>query len=547
MRRVYKFGLLPPVEGLAIVRDQLRAAREYRNDLVAIERGRRYALRLVDDTPEVRAAESDVRAATTSARREAIAKLRHARKAAREANAEELARVQELDEAIRRDARALTRCFWGTYLDIEAAHQQSRSAPLYGDDAVTPNDPAFVHPRADGMFDGQVGIQIQASKPMRSSDVWSAHDSRVRIEPAPAFASTTDKHGRPRNTKGRKGLLALRVGSDGRAPIWARWPIWVHREIPHAAQIKWVRVSVHLHGPHERWSCEITVDDPTPLAHTLDTSLTGAVVVQWCWEAYGDDTIRVARWSDTLGGSGEVLLPGEIVRGIVKADGIRAVRDKLAEEARPAIGKAIAACTERMPPWLARAAEWVPLTKSPIRLHDLLRRWTNERIDACRDGYELLRVWADRDAHLWEYETGARRNALGWRRDVYRVLARRWSERYRTVLLSDQDLSREARWGEEGTARFRAACDELRGALRNAFGEECAVDSRWRDAAAEDDARDWCERTRDAWMAGGARGDGRFAERKEKTGNAWAARKAKKLAKVSPEVTARDAIGNRAT
>ena len=39
--RVYRYGCLPPIEGVDVVRAQLRAAHDYRNDLVAIERGRR--------------------------------------------------------------------------------------------------------------------------------------------------------------------------------------------------------------------------------------------------------------------------------------------------------------------------------------------------------------------------------------------------------------------------------------------------------------------------------------------------------------------------
>lgn len=546
-RRVYQFGLRPPVEGAAIVREQLRAAREYRNDLVAIERGRRHALRQVDDTLDVREAAAVALAATRSTRKQAIATLRDARKSARAAHPEELARIQALDEEICRGARALTAAYWGTYLDVEASHQQARSAPLYGDDAVTPSDPQFVHGRADGLFDGQLGIQIQTTKPLTAADAWGAEDTRFRLEPAPAFASEFDKQGRMRNRKrGRKAILSLRVGSDGRQPVWARWPAWIHREIPHAAQIKWVRVSVRLHGPHERWTCEVTVDDPAPMVRTLDRGLAGAIAVEWSWDVLEDDAIRVASWADTLGVRGEVVLSGEVVKGIIRADGIRAVRDMLAEHERPRIGRAIAECREPMPLWLARAGQWIPLSKSVIRLHDLLRRWTTERVDSARPAYELLLAWAERDEHLWQYETGSRRGALGWRRDIYRVLARRWAETYRHALLSDQDLSREARWGDEGTARFRSATNELRDAMCNAFGDEDAIMARWRDAPSEQDERIWCERTRDAWIAGGARGDGRFAIRKEKTANAWAARKAKKKAKAADGDGARDAAGNAA-
>ena len=539
--RVYRFGCRPPTEGLAEVRAQLRAAREYRNDLVAIERGRRHALRAIDmSSPDVLDAEAVVRAATKSSRATAIAALRAARKHARAEHADDLARIAALDKSICRDARDLTSCFWGSYLDVEAAHRQARSAPFYEDDAVTPSDPSFVYARADGLAEGQVGIQIQSTKPLATAGAWQAEDTRVRLEPAPAFANELDQHGRPRNTRGRKAILSLRVGSDGRAPVWARWPIWLDREVPDAAQWKWVRVSVRLHGPHERWSCEITVDDRAPTARSLDASLTGAVAVEWCWDVLDGDVMRVAAWADTLGQSGEVLLPARIATGLHKASGIRSVRDMITEEARPRISRAIVESRDHLPLWLARAGQWVAISKSSIRLHDLLRTWQDAMFDGARDAYDLLLTWAQRDSHLWEYETGMRRGAQGQRTDVYRVLARQWAGRYKRVLLSDQDLSREARWGDAGEARFRAACDDLRSALRNAFGDEDAIMSRWRDEPGEEEERAWCERTRDAWMAGGARGDGRFAERKEKVANAWAARKAKSAAKRAAEGTARE-------
>ena len=548
--RVYQFGLRGPIDGEPIVRAQLRAAREYRNDLVAIERGRRSALRAIDSAdPAVVEAEEIVRVATTSTRKEAIAALRAARKAVREKAESDLAAILEREKSILRDARALTSCFWGSYLDIESAHRQARSAPLYEDDAVTPHNPRFVHARTDGLFEGQIGIQIQSSRPLQTGDVWRADDSRVRLERIQAFASAVDAHGRPRKSTlgkcGRKAVLALRVGSNGREPVWARWPIWVHREIPDAAMWKWVRVSVRLHGTHERWSCEITVDDPAPLARILDTSLDGAIAVEWSWDVLDEDAIRVATWADSRGERGDVILPGRIANGFAKADSIRAVRDMIANETRPKIAEAITR-SGATAHWLARAGNTLPLWRSHTRMHDLLRHWTAVRCDLARDAYEMLLAWSDRDNHLWDYETGLRRSAMRQRIDIYRVLARQWSQAYRTVLLSDQDLSREARWGDEGTARFRAGCSDLRSALRNAFGPEDSVDSRWRDKPDDEDERSWCERTRDAWTSGGARGDGRFAERKEKTTNAWAARKAKKKPTPSANESAREAHSARA-
>jgi hypothetical protein len=532
MRKVYQFGLLAPTEGADAVRLQLRAAHEYRNDLVAIERGRRHALRAVDDTPEVREATELVKVATKSNRKAAVSKLRDARKAARDLAKDELARIQSLDELIRRDARDLTSCYWGTYLSIEAAHQQARSAPLYDMDAVTPSDPRFVRgpylgreafDKSDSrsqwwLGDGQVGIQIQGG--MSTAEALSGSDSRVRLVLGP-----------PQHRGRRYGTLWLRVGSNGKAPIWAKWPIKTHREVPSSASWKWVRVSAHRDGMRERWTVEITIDDSAPLPRSLDKDLTGAVAIEWEWSQVDGAGIRVARWADDHGQTGEIVLPERVVTGIRKPDGIRAVRDMIANEFRPKLARAILECKEPLPRWLMDAARTMHLWKSMDRFHALVMRWRRERCNVARAAYELLDAWAERDTHLYEYEAGARGEALLERREFYRLIAAKWSRQYRNVLLSDQDLSREARWGDESDVRFTAGIYALRGALRNAFGEDDTIESRWRDDPSENDERLWSERTRDAWIAGGARGDGRFAEKKMKTVNAWAYRKAKKKEK----------------
>lgn len=132
MRRVYRFGLRGPSEGLGTVRAQLRAAHTYQNQLIEIERARRWALRQLDDTPEVREAIEIVKAWTKSTRKAAVSALRDARKSARATRYARvlLALVAKWDRRVRREARARTSCFWGSYLDIEARHVQARQAPL---------------------------------------------------------------------------------------------------------------------------------------------------------------------------------------------------------------------------------------------------------------------------------------------------------------------------------------------------------------------------------------------------------------------------------
>ena len=84
MIRVYQFALRPPVENEPLARAQLLAAHSYRNQHVAIERGRRWAVRLCEASEEVDEAVALVQSATKSTRKDALKDLRalspHARK-----------------------------------------------------------------------------------------------------------------------------------------------------------------------------------------------------------------------------------------------------------------------------------------------------------------------------------------------------------------------------------------------------------------------------------------------------------------------------------
>lgn len=545
MRRVYQYGLLPPTENGGLVREQIRAAHDYANDLTAIERGRRWALRQVDDTPAVEEAVELLKAATKSGRAVAVAALWRARKDARDAAEDELARIKELDESIRRDARALTMAHWGTYLGVEAAHMQARQAPLYGDDLVTPSDPRFVRwtgvrPAGSrvGMLpesgEGQIGVQLQKGAP--TSDVLRCDDTRVRLEMVPLPPSASR-----RMTQRRHAVLWLRVGSEGRAPVWAKFPLLYHRAVPDAAVWKWVRVSLRHEGRRERWSAEITVDDPSPRPRDQDRELSGVVAVEWEWSPT-DEGIRVARWCDSRGGKGEWILPKRISDGIRAPDGHRAVRDGNLNVARPGIVGALRAPEEKsLPAWLAVELSTMHLWVSPQRWHRLHRRWHEEAPRVAPVALAMLDEWVRRDRHLWDYESGMRSQCIGQRRDWYRCLAAKLARTYKTAILSDQNLSREARWGPDADVRQTAGVYTLRVAMRNAFGLD-ALDGKW--VKAPEAPESWCERARDAYLAGGARAEAMIAKRKEGTTNAWSARKAKAAERRAQKETVRIVVSS---
>lgn len=606
--RVYQFRLDPPTQGEREVRMQLASAHRYRNDLVAIERGRRAALRAVHDVPEVLEAEAVLRDATRSTRRAAVKALwdarrqaekrastadetapdlaaalaavaalpadckpairsaaRRALKVARAAAGDELARISLLDEEIRRGARELATCHWGTYLSVEASADQARKAPLYADDHRTPAEPRFLRGGANRYVPeddarsvwwcrpSQVGMHVQG-RVCRTSDALSGRDAWVRLE-------DVEPIDRPKaHQQVRRATLALRIDRD----TWARWPIRIHRELPDAAHWSWVRVSCRPQQGafgRERWSVEITLDDPARPARELSASqLRGALAVELCWSPPGDDgSMLVGRWLDSDGQRGELRLPRKLVRGLGEVPaGIQSVRDLVLNEMRPKLARALRECGEPLPAWLSRACATLNLWQKPGRFHDLVRMWRSARCDAARGAYEILDAWAERDTHLDDYEDGTRARSLRWRREIYRTQAAAWARVYESVIVPDRDLSREARYGTESELRFLASPQELRDCLRRACGAE---DAPWRgphgvidDGEEDSDVPEWLEmavgrwreRSRDEQTPVDARDAGKASGNERVRGGAWARRQRKAAERDLERGAARKVAGNAA-
>jgi len=567
--RVYLYGLRPPHEGADLVRAQMRAANDYRNDLVQVERGRRWAIRRLHDTPHVRDLEETLRQATRSTRVAALRALEAARARAEwsavdpeydawvrglaEAEGYDLsaldgagtarAAIREREGELRRGARALTTAHWGTYLGIEAAHDQARKAPLYAEDGLTPSDPRFLSwPRDYEPLDGQVGVQIQATRPLSGADLLAAKDSRVRIQ---VLRGEERRQRDPGSTASaaidaEQHRLWLRVGSDGKRPIWAKWNMrgmrLRKRAIPDGAAIKWVRVSCRREATRERWTCEITLDVPDGSMRARDPRLSGAIAVELGWWPQDDGSMVVGAWLDSDGERGQLRLPPRLVTGIAKPDGIRSVMDTLRNSMRDAVLRALAESRDASP-WVRRELASAHLWESPRRFRRLCLEWAARRDDTAKPVYEILDAWRIRHEHLWDYAEGARGEALRERRELYRVTAARWSRRYAHVLVPDRDLSREARWGEESDRRFAASPQQLRDALCHAFGQGAHkvlwVGAHGVPESDDEDAPTWLETAIEQWR------DGKYVERARKRrkstdhlekGGAWAARKARKRA-----------------
>lgn len=488
MIRVYRYGLTPPTHNAELVRAQMRAGHDYRNTLTEIERGRRAAMReamssyadVAELERAVSAVEMDLErairvvskeraktrsrsetaeqrqavAAARAAKKEAVGRLRERRMQLRE-DAELKARIDRIDELaneLKRSARAATDAYWGTYLLAEDAVSKAAKAPLY--DGAEPNDPRFR--RWDGT--GSIGVQIQHG--MTRAELLSCEDTRMQIAESP----------RGRHDVYR--VLRVRVGSDGRAPVWAEWGLKMHRPIPDDGRIKNASVVLRRVATREEWYVTITVDE----AEREPTCGHGAVAMNLGWRKMGDEC-RVAMCVDESGAVRELRLPSVIATGIARADEIRGTRDT--EFAR-ALASLLAwiDSSETIPACLAKARETLPQWKSEARLASLVRRWRDERVDGDGAAFDAAEAWRKQDVHLWQWEAEQRRRSELHRREVYRCWAAEMAQTYSTIVLDDVDLSELAKRAPKEAAaanetarhmRVLVAPSELRGALENAF------------------------------------------------------------------------------
>lgn len=540
--KVYKFWLRPPHENADLVRKQIRLAHEYRNKLVELARAERGELRALEGTyGNIAAIRATADAAKTACDEAYFAIKAHKqgsrkrsvpdalREAYASAKANKAAAVQALSEAreayrkdlldieekrkqiadkyheLRKKARATCGVYWGTYLGIEAADAQAREdSPLWWDGQ--PNDPEFVRWQGEGA----VGVQIQAG--LKVEDMISSRSRYLRIEEAPLPPNADPKS--KKTAKRRYCVLAMRVGSEGRDPIWARWKMVMHRPLPADAVINWAKVKVAKIGAREEWHCLITVKTSENRRHRPIIEAENRLAVDIGWRVR-EDGLRVAAWRSDSGEHGFLMLNSHMLGGFDQSEAIRSVRDKyllagfdkvdddkmskLGDERAHQIktrllsmlyndklGDRLVSVKDRLLSLISGLTlpDWFPKNiyqwRGHARFARLERHWKQNRFDGDDLAYQLLADWRYRDHHLREWECSQRESNLRDRLDFYRKFAAAMARRYSSLVIEDFDTSKIARKpsaeeqeGDNAAARgmrFVASTHELRDCLINAFG-----------------------------------------------------------------------------
>lgn len=533
--RVYRYGLLPPTTGASEARRQMRLAYDYRNGLTAIECGRRAAQRaLLSGRPSIATLEIAVKSADDNVstlvrvikavnadargkvdtpeqrqavkaakqrRKDAFVALRDERKRQREdvGLTVERERINAAAQSLAKNCRDHAGLYWGTYELVDKAHEDStESLPLY--DGLEPNNPRFR--RWTG--EGAIGARIVGGLPV--ADVMSGLDTIIRVAAVDERAWHSEMRGERRRLS--RTVLSLRVGStDKGRPVWAEFPMIMHRPLPDGGRVQRADVYLRRCGGREEWTVSLAVDD----RDTLPTQACGigAVGVDLGWRLLDGGALRVGAWRGEDGQHGEMLLDGPTSPmrstrrpptwrgGMVKAEELRSLRDKAFDAALAAL---VAWVTHERrtgaPAWFQRETVALHQWGSATRLAALAQFWRAHRFDGDAEVFDALEAWRYHDDHLWRWESNQRQKSLRERKERYRVLAARLARRYRTLVVEVFDVSEMARRPEPDappaigvaagqaprTQRQLVSPSEFRLALINAFeargGAVVVVDAR---------------------------------------------------------------------
>lgn len=504
MLMVYEYGLIQPTDGEKLVDEQIYLAHQYYNKLVELEQERRYCVLDAQlQFPHIEKAQQEYEKANNLVNAlmkqkkqaksydqkiqapppEQIKQAKEARKTASEkakaAKVEEKEKLKpiykKLEEKFHEkklEARSKSGLYWGNKQVIDDAFDAAKKATLslaklnqkkkgkkYSlDDWI--NMPRF------RKWTGQGAVMVQIHNGMCLEDLWGSN-TQLKIDPLPenAFDKSVP---RAKRNKLQRTHVHLRVCSENRKPVWAIWPLFMHRELPEGAVIKKAKViRIPWNQRWEyKWKLQLTLELPEP----RQKAGRSMVAVNVGWRKMEDDELRVATWVDTHGNTGEVRLDASFRQRIEKAEKIRGYRDKNLDKLRDYL--------------MEQKLEGIDCSKwkSHKRFHRLIKeqgeKFPPNVMQTLNEWYErptktgtVMESWIDRDNHLWWYERGCRTGALNYRREIYRIFALDIAKRYDIVVVENYNLTDIVtdpdRIQEPSAQRVEGSPSEARNILRS--------------------------------------------------------------------------------
>lgn len=456
--KVYKYGLLPPIENAKIVRDAFYLGNKYRNALVEneITRRKEYRQARAQHVPGVAAAELAVKAAEAAvelewsvvqaarvqarkktpvhpeyktaklALKDARAQLRLERTNAKESELLKEAAKQINEKGYAETKRLRSECgvYWGTYLLVEEAFERSVK-----DCTREGRDPGFS--RYSG--EGRIGVQLQNG--LTVENAFKEH-SQLRVVPVTEEAWTGPRGAQKRASR---TVLSIRVGSEAsRKPIFAKFPMTMFRRpLPDGGVITGVTVQMYRIGTTEKWEACFTVRMP----ETQQTTRDGVLALDLGWRLK-DRGVRVGYYTTDDDVENEIKTPDGFELRLDFSATLRGIQDTQFNAHRDQLQSWLRTNKAILPEWLIERTEYLPAWKGSgqRRLTLLCFHWAENRFAGDEAAFADLDAWRKQARHLYQWESHQRERTLGYRKETYRTLAAQLAEKYGTLILEKFDL-----------------------------------------------------------------------------------------------------------
>lgn len=332
--------------------------------------------------------------------------------------------IEEWHRQAVKDARANSGVQWGAYLIAE------RSIPRTGPSPRFPSD--------DG--GGLFAVQLIGGRSYQQ--LVDCGDRQLQIAVS-----------RQTRVKRTKAVARIRVGSDGREPIWAVMPITIKRDIPPDAVVKWAYVVCRSVGFRRCWQLQLVVED---MPRSRPAPRSGIVGVDIGWRLVPGG-LRVAFWRDDSDRCGTLILPDRLIDQWRHISRLQQAWDNNFDAMRDMA--AVELADMYIPDRLREAVRNMRQWRSHARLASLYQL-------LCEDGVRLSATlnrqwpaWCDQDRLDASTIAHTHRRVVNRRVDIYRKWAAELAADHRTIVLE------KAAW-KELMRRPRADQPTPDGALR---------------------------------------------------------------------------------
>ncbi len=538
---VYCYGTPSKVDIPDFAMDQLRLANRFWNGLVEIQHAHEQAVaeiwashpelaKLNDEIAQLveqgRELKEKADAARVTGRRRYIAdsdlknelkqqreKLKAAKKNYRESKSLFYSQLKpeftKLKDKRVADIKSLRQAFasqglhWGTYNAVSQSFDTA--AKRVSSLRASGRSSALRFHRFDGTGTWTVQLQREAGDPPRTWAAIVGGQSKWRND----VKITTEELSEGSRRKRPRTILSIRIGRQGKDPMYLSIPINIHRPIPPEAEVTQIQVTRKRVGTQFRLSAAFSLRLPTP----AETKNPGTVGINFGWRSnrsdgylrtavwYGvgcDKQLDLREWMDKWvtqkksvdgGMVGEIHVPDYWRRGMARMQRVRSQRDLNFNAIRSVVSRWLTAhkdgaaslasawATEHpnatKPLWTKPAD--VALWRSAGRLASLCLFWREHRQSGDDEILAVFEAWRKQDRHLFEWETNGVQRLIAQRKEVYLCVAEQLASVYGRVVIDNTNFQtltmKETRIEEADNEQADLARSQARDASPGLFRE----------------------------------------------------------------------------